>query len=158
MAPNFKIYIHLSLLVDRLSDVQPELLPGPANEALQAKTVEEFWDLLFTREMLEIIVNQTNKKIESIRASLQATKKIETYHHFTDINEIRAYIGVLYYSGLWKSADIDDNRLWDKKNGIILYRCVFSRNRYTFLSSSLRFDDKEARDASDKFTHIRQLN
>jgi len=70
----------------------------------------------------------------------------ESYYHHTDELEIKAYIGLLYYMGLWKSSDVNDNRLWDKKNGITFYRCVFSRQRYSFLSSCLHFDDKSTRD------------
>jgi len=128
-------------------------MPGPAGEALHAETIEEFWDILFNNEIIQIIVDQTNKKIEDVCVPLVA----ETYQHYTDVDEIRAYIGVLYYSALWKSCDIDDNRLWDKKNGITLYRCVFTRNRFTFLASCLCFDDKDTRVESDKFTHIRQI-
>lgn len=139
------------------SDVRPELIPGPAGDALRVETIEEFWDLLFNNEMIEIIVQHTNEKIDDVCARLECEGKIETYHHHTDVDEIRAYIGVSYYAGLWKSSNVDVNRLWDKKNGVTLYRCIFTRNRFTFLSSCLRFDNKETRNKDDKFTHIHQI-
>ena len=44
-----------------------------------------------------------------------------------------------------------------KENGITFYRCVFPKNRFTFLSSCLRFDDKDTRDEIDRLAPIRQL-
>lgn len=104
-----------------------------------------------------MIVENTNIKIEKERLLLVAEDRQESYHHHTDANEIKAYIGVLYYAGLWKSSNVNDNRLWDKKNGITFYRCVFSRQRFTFLSTYLRFDDKNTRDENDRFAPIRKL-
>lgn len=62
-----------------------------------------------------------------------------------------------YIAGLWKSFDVNDNRLWDKKNRITLYRCVFSKHRFTFLSTCLRFNDTDNRDENDRFAPIRKL-
>lgn len=81
----------------------------------------------------------------------------ESYHYHTDELEMKAYIGVLYYTGLWKSSKINDDRLWDKKNGITFYRCVFSKSRFSFLTSCLRFDDTDTRDENHRFSPISQL-
>jgi len=35
----------------------------------------------------------------------------QTYHVHTDVPKIRAYIGILYYSGLWKSNHVDIKQL-----------------------------------------------
>lgn len=141
---------------DRYSDVR-EAIPGPADATLNVETIEQFWDLLFNKEIIQIIVEQTNNKIEDVCAHLIVKNKVETYHHHTDANEIRAYIGVLYFAGLWKSSNVDDNRLWDKNNDITLYRCVFTRHRFSFLASCLRFDDKNIRESGDKFAPIRKI-
>ena len=63
-----------------------------------------------------MIVECTNKKIETETVLLVAEDRQETYHHHTDEFEIRAYIGLLYYTGLWKPTNVNDDRLWDKKN------------------------------------------
>lgn len=107
--------------------------------------------------MIQIIVDKTNKKIEDVCAPLVAEDKAETFHYPTDVDEMKAFIGLLYYAGLWKSAKVDDNRLWEKTNGVTFYRCLFARHRYTFLASCLRFDDKESRDENDRFAPIRDL-
>lgn len=107
--------------------------------------------------MIDLIVEHTNMKIEKTCIDLVLEEKAQTYHHHTDAIEIRAMIGVLYYCGMWKASQVDNNRLWDKSNGITVYRCVFSRARFNFLLSCLRFDNKEERNADDRFAHIRQL-
>lgn len=81
----------------------------------------------------------------------------QTYHHHTDVNEIKAYIGLLYYSGMWKQSSVHYERLWDRSNGTTTYRCTMSKARFMFLSSSLRFDDKTTRSATDKFGPIRAV-
>lgn len=50
----------------RVSDIQPELIPGPAGEALLAESIDQFWDLLFDEKIIEIIVQHTNDKIEDV--------------------------------------------------------------------------------------------
>lgn len=122
------------------------------------ENVEEFWDLLFNDAIFQIILENTNKKIAEVRAELQAQQKVlQSYHHDTSLIELRALCGVLYYAGLWRSNSIDVNRLWESLQGVTLYTCVFSRQRFVFLSASLRFDDKSARDPNDKFSPVRQI-
>ena len=145
------------VFADRVSDVLPAYVPGPNGDAKNIDSIENFCDILFNDQMIDIIVEDTNNKIEEVCLKLVAADKAESYHHLTDRDEIRAYIGVLYYQGLWKSADVDNDRLWDKKNGITLFRCVFPRLRFTFLGSCLRFDDKKLRNENDRFSAIRQI-
>ena len=149
--------IHFSFFSDRTSNIFPQYVPGPAGDAESLETVEEFWEILFNKEMIDIIVEETNKKIQEVCTPLIVEDKVESYHHHTDAEEIRAYDGVIYYSGLWKAANVDVHRLWDMKSGIIMYRCAFSKQRFVFLSSCLRFDDKHLRDENDRFSPIRKL-
>ena len=142
---------------DRQSDVSTEHIPGPADAAENLETIEQFWEILFTDQIIQVIVEQTNKKIKEVCTPLVVENKAETYHHHTDAEEIRAYIGVLYFAGLWKSSQVNDIRLWNKINGITVYRCVFSRHRFTFLSACLHFDNKDTRDDTDRFAPIREV-
>ena len=54
---------------------------GPAGEALNAETIEGFWELLFNTDMIRIIVEFTNIIIEEVCVDLVAREKLETYHH-----------------------------------------------------------------------------
>ncbi|KAL1513769.1 hypothetical protein ABEB36_003135 [Hypothenemus hampei] len=132
--------------------------PGPTNGAEDCNTIEEFWSILFNECIINVIVTHTNHKIEEHRADLIARGiNVQSYHHQTEACEIKAYIGLLYYSGLWKTSNVDDNVLWSKKQGITFYRCVMSLNRFRFLSKSIRFDQKSNRDENDKFAPIREI-
>ena len=149
--------MNIFVLLDRQSAAQGEVIPGPSDAVAHLNTVEEYWSYLFSDEIIQIIVDCTNDKIESVCSILVAEDKAESYHHLTDVVEIRAYLGVLYYAGLWHSSKVSDNRLWDTKNGINFYRCVFSRHRFTFLSSTIRFDKKSTRNPEDRFSPVRNI-
>lgn len=58
-----------------------------------------------------MIVDNTRLEIEAHVLKLIAEDKIESYHNFTNAVEVKAYIGLLHYSGIWKSSDVNDNRL-----------------------------------------------
>lgn len=131
--------------------------PNVAGNAVHAETLEQFWECLFTDEMINLIVENTNRKIEEVCLPLVAEGTQQSYHYHTDAKEIRAYIGVLYYAGLWKSSDVDEKKLWSTTNGITVYRCVFAKHRFTFLSTCLRFDVRDDREKDDRFAPIRDL-
>lgn len=107
--------------------------------------------------MIEIIVENTNLEIEVQVLQLITEDKTESYHNFTDAVEMRAYFGLLYYSGFGKSSDVNDDRLWDKANGINLYSCTMSRHRFYFITKCIRFDDRETRNPDDRLSPIRRL-
>lgn len=135
-----------------------EKIPAPDGPATNLTTIEEFWEALFTDEIFEQIVECTNTQIENVCAEMMAKDCImQSYHHQTDLVEIKAYVGLLYFSGARKASNLDVHELWDKESGLTNYICVMSRNRFTFLSSCLRFDDKDTRNSNDRFAPIRQI-
>lgn len=142
---------------DRVSRGEVPYEASLADNAVNVDSLEDFWDLLFNQEIIDEIVEHTNYQIEKMAATLVAEDRAQTYHHHTDALEIRAYIGVLYYAGLWKSSKVDNNELWDKRNGINFYRSVFPRMRFEFIQSCLRFDARENRDPDDRLSPIRKL-
>lgn len=52
-------------------------------------------------------------------------------------------------------VNVDTRELWNKENGLSFYGCVMPRQRFAFLSSCLRFDDKKTRDPEDRLAPIR---
>lgn len=108
--------------------------------------------------MFNIIIEKTNDKIENFCAQkLAKDEGLETYHHHVDMNEMKAFVGLLYYSARWKTSNVDNASLWSTENGITFYRCVMSRARFEFLAATLRFDNRETRNRHDKFAPIRQI-
>lgn len=146
-------------IVDRFNVNQvPVIIPAPINDAARATSLEEFWEILFSPDIIENIVTFTNIQIEtSIAKLIEKEAMQQAYHHPTDIIEMRAFIAVLYYAGFWKQSKVLDDELWSAEHGTTLYRCVFSRHRWTFLAENLRFDDKETRNPHDKFAPIRNI-
>jgi len=60
-------------------------MPGPAGDAANFQTIEEFWEALFTNEMIEIIVEKTNSKIEDIWFEMMENNELQqTYHVHTN--------------------------------------------------------------------------
>lgn len=142
----------------RLTGQEQEYIAGPAGPAAGLSTIEEFWAVLFTDEIIQIAVDNTNDQIETKCSSMiEDNLVLQSYHHHTDMMEMKAFIGLLYYSGAWKSSNVDVHHLWEKENGLSLYRCVMCRNRFSFLCMCLRFDDKTKRDVNDKLAPIRKI-
>ncbi|XP_043269515.1 uncharacterized protein [Venturia canescens] len=135
------------------------ITPAPQHEASNVQKIEELWKLLFNDEMLKIIVDCTNEKIEEVCLTMiRDNKRPRTcYRHYTNVAEISAFIGLLYYSGRWKSNNVPTAHLWDKINGTTFYRCVMSRPRFTFIAQCLRFDVKASREPNDRLAPIRKL-
>lgn len=144
-------------IVDRYFQHE-ERIPGPAGPAVGLLTIEDLWKELITDEIFEIIVNHTNNKIENVCADMiEREIQLQTFHHHTDMDEMKAYVGLLYFAGAWKSSNVDVHELWNNEYGITMYRCVMSRSRFTFLSTCLRFDDKSTRNKDDRFAPIREI-
>ncbi|CAB0041745.1 unnamed protein product [Trichogramma brassicae] len=49
---------------NRQSDISPEMIPGPAGDAVNSNSIEEFWSCLFNKAMIDMLVEYTNEKIE----------------------------------------------------------------------------------------------
>lgn len=82
---------------------------------------------------------------------------MESYERLTSFNEIKAFIAILYHSGMWKTNRVDVKLLWDYENGISFYKCVMPCRRFLFLSEHLRFDIKETRNPEDELAPIRKF-
>jgi len=122
------------------------------------KVVYNFQNLLFNKEMRNIIVECTNKQIEDVCAQMVAeSATMQTYDHTTCLLEINAFIALLYYSGMWKSNHVDIHKLWSNFSGYNMYRCVMPRVRFMFLATWLHFDVRENRLADDSLSPIRKL-
>jgi flagellar biosynthesis GTPase FlhF len=136
-------------------------VPGPDKEAKAASTPLDYWKLLFSDAMMEIIHEQTNKEIRD-RAIERAKlgKPSESYHRETTRKEIYALFGLLYLIGVQKNSKTNVNELWSSKNGITVFRATMSEQRFRFLLACVRFDDRTTRDdrkKEDNFAGIRKV-
>lgn len=133
-------------------------LPASTNECKEARSPLEFWSALFSEDIIAIVVRYTNMEIRN----RMATKELvpSPYYKETDVFEMRAFLGLIYYSGANKDHDVKMERLWDKHFSSPLYSCAFSLRRFQFLLARLRFDDKSTRSrrkAEDGLAPIREI-
>ncbi|XP_011864172.1 PREDICTED: piggyBac transposable element-derived protein 4-like [Vollenhovia emeryi] len=114
-------------------------LPKGSGDARNVKTPLEAWSLLFPTELLEIVILQTNAEIRR-----RDNYPTEGYTE-TNLVELKALLGLLYYSGMEKQNHTNTEDLWKPRFGSNLYRAVMARNRFHYLLECLRFDDKATR-------------
>lgn len=116
---------------------------------------------MFSNDILQTIVIHTNEEIERQRLRLRENNFVlQTYHVPTDEIEIKAFIGLLYYTAALKQNNVSTRDMWSEMYGCGIFRCVMNEQRFKFLLSTLRFDDKTtraARRATDKLAPIRDI-
>ena len=77
-----------------------------------------------------------------------------------DAIEFKAFIGLLYLAGVYRSAGEATQELWHVSDGRKIFRAAMSLKRFKQISRVLRFDDKESRAgrrAKDKLAPIREV-
>jgi len=109
----------------------------------------EAWSLLFSDDLLNIILKYTNKKIER-----RCKRRLNTL----DMLELKAFIGLLYYTG-WAKTNTAFSKPFSIHNSPLV-EITMSFFRFEILTSSLRFDDeinRDERNESDYFTYIKEI-
>lgn len=108
--------------------------------------------LLFNEEIMNIIVNYTNKEIQKRAKNFQDQRYVQN----SDVKELEALFGLLFISCINKDNRKDATDMWSSFSANI-YRYIMNQNRFEFLLLRLRFDDKELRDRSDKLAPVRLI-
>lgn len=117
----------------------------------------DIWKHFINDNMLDIIVDGTNIFIESLsdRYSRDSDARL------TNRAEVQALLGLIYYAGILKANHLNTKELWETNgSGVEIFRLTMSLNRFRFLLSSLRFDDKRTRTERkmlDKLAPIREF-
>ncbi|XP_032670043.1 piggyBac transposable element-derived protein 4-like isoform X2 [Odontomachus brunneus] len=131
-------------------------VPEALGAAKDVNTPLEAWSLLFTDEMLNIIIKYTNAEMARKREhNFTDTTDLSD----TDLEEIKAFIGFLYFCGLQKNNHKRLLKLWSTLSP--LYSLSMSKvTRFALLLQCLRFDDKNTRQERrqrDKLAPIHDL-
>lgn len=135
-------------------------LPSPVGAAKQVATPFESWNLLFPDCLLQKIVRHTNEEIERYLETLEIEGTSNPTYSYISLIELKAYIGLLYFSGMQKTNNTNLEDLWNADYGSIRYRATMSQLRFSFISKCIRFDDKSTRlerKQIDKFVPIREI-
>lgn len=132
-------------------------LPGVIGEARNARTPLACWSNLMTDDILELILHYTNTYIGTVKPSYARERDAR----LVDLIELKAYLGLLYLAGVWRSNRQSLEDLWGTDDdGVEKFRMVMSIKRFKFITRCLRFDDKitrEERKKTDRLAAIREV-
>lgn len=125
--------------------------PGPTRYISQnCSSAQDCFMEFITTEMLNEIVSSTNE-----RGRLHTQNWIDT-----DIEEITKFIGALLLAGVYLSKNEPVAQLWNRQDGRPIFSQIMSRNRFSQLTSALRFDERSTRNerrSRDKLAPIRTI-
>lgn len=134
-------------------------LPCVRASARDKNTPVDCWSLFITDNMVNDIAKYTNIKIATLAAKYNAEHQYLV--NPTTAQEIKALIGLLYLSGLYKANRQNVKDLWATDGcGIDIFRRTMSYQRFLILLKCLRFDNitnRAARRQLDKLAPIRSI-
>lgn len=116
---------------------------GPAKALGTTCTEVHAWECLITTEVLEVIL-RTNEKLQSTSHNFTDSKKYIVKD--TNIRKLRAFIGLLFYSAIFKSNDDVNSIFATDGTGTEIFRCTISQQRFLVLLATLRFDNAKTRE------------
>ena len=114
---------------------------GPRGRAKAVKTPVEGFELFITDEMMQDVVNNTNKKIRNF---MKESSKY-TYVKETNLIELKALIRLLYLRAAIKLNIFKTREIFFHESYHEIFAATLSYNRFAFLIRFLEFDDKVTR-------------
>ena len=137
--------------------------PGLSTYSRNVKTEMDAFSVLFTDKMFEDIVTHTNKRISNTLEKFEVLREeSDKYPQLKEvtIDEMKAFIGLIYFRGLYGQNSNRTNIIFSPKHGSPVFGACMSRNRFEFLQARICFDDFESREerwTHDRFAAIREL-
>ena len=134
---------------------------GLKRVANNATTELDHFMLFLTNPMFEQLVNNTNTKIQQFIGRLPDNFNEKFKYPFikeTNHPEMKDFIGLFIYRGLYKLNTMAIKKLFSKKYGPPMFSAVMSRNRFVFILHNFSFDDDTTRNERwklDRFAVIR---
>ena len=115
----------------------------------------------FTDELFAVITMHTNKRIEeTIQGIIDKDGKMYAQIKVTTIIEMKAFIGLMYYRGLYGQNNHRLDMLFSERHGAPVFSATMSRMRFQFILAHLCFDDYRSvnrRWPNDRFVAIREF-
>jgi len=126
--------------------------PGPTTYAAQrANSITDTFELFLTPRIVGIILNMSNQEGQRLYN--------DSWIDITEV-ELKAYFGLLFLAGVYRSAGEATEELWHVSDGRKIFRAVMSQRRFEDISRVIRFDDKNTRSArrrNDRLAPIRDV-
>ncbi|XP_058470744.1 piggyBac transposable element-derived protein 4-like [Solea solea] len=126
-----------------------DLKPGPTLWATsKMHSLESAFDLFITEEIVNVIVEMTNS---------QGRHKVPDWRDI-DATELRAFIGILLLTGVYKSTNESMRSLWNAETGRSIFRATMSIRTFNRINSTLKFGDslnKTSSHTDDKLAKFR---
>jgi len=101
----------------------------------------EAWSLLFSDNLLNIILKCTNQEMDQKRNNFCLKRKINSQYNELGMLELKAFIGLLYYAGWAKRYNVSVRKKFST-HSLRLFQDTIPMTRFIFLSQCLSFDDK----------------
>ena len=138
--------------------------PSLTSSVMDCNTLLEFFNFLINNQMVNLIVESTNNKIElyAREKSYLNKKSIEP----VSPTEIRAYFGLLLLFGVLKKSRVAISEIWAEDSKENIHHCSYatstmSRDRFKIISCCISFDNiqtREERKVNDpKFFKMREI-
>ena len=136
---------------------------GPRGRGKAAKTPVEDFELFITDEMMQDVLNNTNKNIRNFVTRFHDVLKESSKYSYikeTDLIELKALIGLLYLTAALQLNIFKTREIFFHESSHAIFAATMSYNRFAFLICFLEFDDKETwrqQWRRDKFAAIREF-
>ena len=141
---------------ERTSDVEDVVvkdfnkLTGPTTNLSAAKTAGDFFKLVFPEDLIELIVNETNRNAEQKQQQAGSVDK-----DWTPVNnrDIEAYLAIRFIQGI---NSLPSERCYWSINpvlGVTKVKNIMSRNRYLKINTYLHFNSSSKALPRDNFNH-----
>jgi hypothetical protein len=128
------------------------------DETKNANTQQDAFSLFISDDILSIILTHTNQKIHEYL--FNCTGKVQKWMQRTPLDELGAVISLLIY-GVFESSHEHIESLYKMDGtGRLVFPVIMAKNRFWFLLSFLRFDDKATRTerrSEDKMAAFREI-
>ena len=106
------------------------------------ESIRDAFHVLFTDEMTELVINNTNDKIRHIKKNLPPhfVESNNTYARLLDQEEFYAFIGLLYARGLLGQSKHTYKILFPENAAHQIFTATISKHRFIFLNAALTFE------------------
>ena len=130
-----------------------------ADDAVSENDNEE--DEISLENDLFDLYGEVDKRIEeTIQGIIDKDCKMYAQIKVTTIIEMKAFIGLMYYRGLYGQNNHRLDMLFSERHGAPVFSATMSRMRFQFILAHLCFDDYRSRDRrwpNDRFVAIREF-